>query len=167
MDRLMIRREDLNATTGVRTVETWDTTTGYTCTVDGVTAEQRALTTSEAEMATARELLEARPAKVSTLAQRARSFLTWVTSRKTVIATDQSNATLTSYVQLGALSPSANLATTNQRTREQDAALKVIIPLLNRMLTAEDADLSFGREATYLLGEVVDELRDLADGELP
>lgn len=117
---------------------------------------------------TAAELLEReRPAKISTLAGRARTFLTQITNRKAAIVTDQANAQLTAHMGLAALAGSATLAQNTTRTQQIDLTLKQLIPIVNRLLAAQDGVLTFARDQIYLDGELVTDLRDLADGSIP
>ena len=63
----MIRTDTRDATTGTLTIETWDTTGGYTRTVNGSVVEQRALTPAETAALATRRIGEARAARQTSL----------------------------------------------------------------------------------------------------
>lgn len=86
----MIRTDTRDATTGTLTIETWDTTGGYTRTVNGSVVEQRALTPAETATVTTDELTaQARLANADTLATQARTAITGNQAAITAATTGQ------------------------------------------------------------------------------
>lgn len=85
----MIRTDTRDATTGTLTIETWDTTGGYTRTVNGSVVEQRALTPAETATVTAYDQAQARLANADTLATQARTAITGNQAAITAATTGQ------------------------------------------------------------------------------